>query len=92
MKTPTKLGAYAAVLVAMIDWVQRTSSEQENGELIGLAASGTLLVLVVLGYLYVPSLAGQLAAAFATMDSTPASCCGPSSRAPATAAARRSPS
>lgn len=61
----------AAVLVAMIDWVQRTSSEEENGELIGLAASGTLLVLVVLGYLYVPSLAGQLAAAFATMYLVP---------------------
>jgi len=57
----------AAVLVAMIDWVERTSSEQENGELVGLAASGTLLVLAVLAYLYTPSLVGQLAAAFATM-------------------------
>lgn len=61
----------AAVMVAMIDWVERTSSEQENGELVGLAASATLLVLVVLGYLYVPSLAGQLAAAFATMYLVP---------------------
>jgi hypothetical protein len=61
----------AAVMVAMIDWVERTSSEQENGELVGLAASATLLVLVVLGYLYVPALAGQLAAAFATMYLVP---------------------
>lgn len=61
----------AAVMVAMIDWVERTSNEQENGELIGLAASATLLVLVVLGYLYVPALAGQLAAAFATMYLVP---------------------
>jgi len=69
--TGAGFAAAAAVLVAMIDWVERTSSEQENGELIGLAASGTLLVLVVLGYLYVPSLAGQLAAAFATMYLVP---------------------
>jgi hypothetical protein len=65
--TGAGFAAAAAVLVAMIDWVERTSSELENGELVGLAAAGTLLVLVVIGYLYVPSLAGQLAAAFASM-------------------------
>lgn len=69
--TGAGFAAASAVMVAMIDWVERTSSEQENGELIGFAASSTLLVLVVLGYLYVPSLAGQLAAAFATMYVVP---------------------
>jgi hypothetical protein len=69
--TGAGFAAAAAVLVAMIDWVERTSGEEENGELVGLAASGTLLVLVLLGYLYVPSLAGQLAAAFATMYLVP---------------------
>lgn len=61
----------AAVMVAMIDWVERTSSEQENGELVGLAASATLLVLVLLGYVFVPSLVGQLAAAVASMYLVP---------------------
>ncbi len=61
----------AAVLVALIDWVERTSSEQENGELVGLAASATLLVLALLGYVYVPSLVGQLAAAVASMYLVP---------------------
>ena len=69
--TGASFAAAAAVLVAMIDWVERSSTEQENGELVGLAASGTLLVLVLLGYVYVPSLAGQLAAAFATMYLVP---------------------
>lgn len=69
--TGASFAAAAAVLVAMIDWVERTSSEEENGELVGLAASATLLVLVLAGYRYVPSLAGQLAAAFATMYLVP---------------------
>lgn len=69
--TAAAVAAAAAVLVAVVDWVESTSSEQESGELIGLAGSGTLLVLAVLGYLYVPSLVGQLAAGFATVYLVP---------------------
>lgn len=69
--TGAAFASAAAVMVATIDWVERTSSEQESGELVGLAASGTLLALAVVGYLFVPSLAGQLTAAFATMYLVP---------------------
>jgi hypothetical protein len=57
----------AAVAVVMIDWVEHTSNEQQNEDLIGLATFGTFLVLVLLTYLYVGSLVGQLAAAAALM-------------------------
>lgn len=63
--------AAATVMVWIIDVVERRGTESEEGPLIGLGGSLTLIVLATGGYLIAPSLVGQFAIALGTAYAVP---------------------
>lgn len=53
----------AAVSIWLVDVIERRGTEMEQGSLIGLGGSFTLIVLAAVGYSLAPTLLGQLAVA-----------------------------